>query len=156
MSYPSDPCDAFVGRLAAICRCEATTLEKCNAFRRQHGIPPRDAMSTPKPIEPVGTIFKSLIDGLGIDSAEGCNCEALRIEMDLLGVDGCKQQRARLISSLRKNAEKVSWLAKVKAIPPALASGLAFRVDPFDPIPGLFDEAVRRAEEKSTHAESIQ
>jgi len=68
--------------------------------------------------EPVGTNFKSLVDGLGVAPVEGCNCEALRDEMDCLGLPGCIR----------------------KAAGPAVWHGLAFTVDPRDPIPGLFDE----------------
>jgi orotate phosphoribosyltransferase len=95
-----------------------------------------------------GTELKTLIDSLQIAEAAGCSCGVLRAEMDTLGVEGCQRHRERLIHKIRESSTRVSWLSRLKAVGPAVWSGLAFVVNPFDPIPGLFDEAVRRAQEK--------
>ena len=64
--------------------------------------------------------------------------------MDTLGVEGCKRDRELLIERIKENAKEygiwdqltagVNWLAH------------PFPVNPLDPVPGLFDEAIRRAE----------
>jgi hypothetical protein len=124
--------------------CAGLPLEKCNGYRLRHGLGAITNTSTTGP----GTEFKSLIDSLKIPEPEGCDCEALRLEMDTLGVEGCKRERERLLAAIRQNAGKVSWLAKVTAIGPAVLSGLAFTVNPLEVTGSLFDEAVRQAEAK--------
>lgn len=99
----------------------------------------------------VGTMLKSLIGTLDIPEQPGCNCDELRERMDDLGVEGCRKQRETLIATLRHNAAHIQWLAKATAIGPAITSGLAFKVNPLDPIPGLFDEAVRLTELQEKH-----
>ena len=139
-------CDRFQSaKQRAICRGEDLTPELCDNARIRWGLPPLN------PAGP-GSEFKALANSLGIANAKGCDCEAIRREMDQLGVDGCRRDRDRLIASIRENAAKVSWLQKAMAVVPALLTGIAFVVDPLDPVPGLFDEAVRLAEEKQKTA----
>lgn len=101
------------------------------------------APKAPQDQQPVGTNLKLLINSLGLSESRICDCAVLRSEMDRLGVDGCLQNRERLIAGIRASAGKLSWRVKFKAAVPALRTGLAFRVNPFDPVPGLFDEAIR-------------
>lgn len=97
------------------------------------------------PKEPVGGNFKQLASSLGI-APSCCDCKKLMKQMDRLGAKGCREHRERLIERLRANAKTVPWLQKLLAVAPAIWNGLSFKVNPLDPIPGLFDEAVRRTE----------
>lgn len=81
-----------------------------------------------------------------IDGKELCNCPEIRHEMNFLGVEGCRSERERLLVKIKANVPKISWLVKLRAAKLALLSGLAFKLDPLDPIGSLFDEAVTRAE----------
>jgi hypothetical protein len=117
-------------------------------------VPKHNADAALASAEPVGTNLKKLIDSLGVEGSPGCNCESLRLEMDRLGIAGCLRERARLIAALRESAESVSWLSKLKAAGPAVWSGLVFKVNPADPIPGLFDEAVRMANDQKLTAQN--
>lgn len=97
-----------------------------------------------------GAEFAGLISQLGLQSVASCSCASLQREMDRLGVDGCRRERSRLIKSLKENYVKYTAADKMWASYNAVITGLAFKLNPLDPIPSLFDEAVRRAEEKAT------
>jgi hypothetical protein len=93
-----------------------------------------------------GTEFETLASTLGYAERQGCACASLRRKMDRLGVPGCVAQREELLIELRKHAAQFGWLEAARAAKNALLSGLAFQLDPFDPLPGLLEEAIRRAE----------
>lgn len=144
------------------CRNEAGDLARTNKWRRGQGLlpwgnarlPPSDhhqfAFTTKlrqcRPQRGPGTEFKALAESLGVTMPPGCNCNAIRIEMDKLGVAGCRRERARLLDGIRSNAAKLSWAESVSAAAAAVTTGLAFTLSPLDPIGSLFDEAVRQAE----------
>lgn len=118
----------------------STVKAKCNSKVQPYTEPP--------PPDSVGTEFMLLTQELGLRDKAGCNCAALRVEMNKLGIDGCKQHRDRLIGELRANAEKYGIGEKAIAAARAVTSGLAARINWIDPLPGLFDEAIRRAQVK--------
>lgn len=103
----------------------------------------------PRPAGGPGTELKALLASLGLTPPGGCGCDDLAARMDAWGVAGCRERREDILARLRANAAKVGWLAKLKAGALAVAVGLAFRLDPRDPYPGLLDEAIRRAEAKA-------
>lgn len=100
----------------------------------------------------VGTNLKSLIDSLRIEQPDGCDCEGMREQMDEMGLEWCRRHRAEIIEAVRQNAKEVRWLSKIAAAGPALWSGLAFNVNPLDPVPGLVDEAIRITEAQAEPA----
>lgn len=111
------------------------------------------ATHTPKsqteiPEEGLGTELKILLSSLKIPACAACVERAA--EMNRLGIQGCRDQRDRLIAAIRQEAGERPWGETLRAGALALLTGLAFKLDPFDPIPGLFDEALRRAEEKAS------
>jgi hypothetical protein len=138
--------------------------EKEDAYRRAWrakwgGGPPvpeptrtvRDDGTTPRPgglSRPVGpgTELKKLIAELGIKGWSGCGCEGLAAEMDRLGVSGVRERLDHYDALLREKAGEVGLVDKLRAAGNAVLSGLAFRLDPRDPYPGLIEEACRRAE----------
>ncbi len=155
------------GRLLQIAEGKSgLPLEKVEAYRERFfrmgfDLPEPDLSSIERdaslqPLSGPGTEFRKLIEALKIQAPLGCSCAVLESRMNGLGVHGCLHNREQLLDDIKKNAAKVSWLAKLLAVGPALISGLAFKVDPLDPIPGLFDEAVRLAVEKEARATVLQ
>jgi hypothetical protein len=69
--------------------------------------------------------------------------------MDAWGVAGCRGEHYQeIVDRFRAYASKYGWATKLKAAALAVKTGLAFRLNPLDPAPGIVDEAIRRAEEK--------
>jgi hypothetical protein len=105
----------------------------------------------PRAVGP-GEEFEKLTDSLGLKEWEGCSCSAIRSDMNRAGVAGCREKRNHFIERIKANvatgiaANKLSKWAWVKAACRAVRLGLAFKIDPRDPIPGLFDLAVNNAE----------
>lgn len=93
-----------------------------------------------------GTELKKILSSLGIDPAPTCDCNARAYEMDAWGVDGCRQRREEIIGWMKEGQSRWGWAAKFSAMGKAVATGLAFRLNPLDPFPSLVDEAIRRAE----------
>lgn len=102
------------------------------------------------PAAGVGTEFMLLLQSLGVKPTPNCPCTKVRKKMDRLGIAGCIENRDELIAKLKKNAQGFGIAVKLKAGWFATLSGLAFSLNPLDPIPGLFDEAVRRAQAKES------
>ncbi len=65
--------------------------------------------------------------------------------MDAWGPDGCRRHRTEIVLWLRDEAAQRSWWDKAKAGALAIGSGLAFHLDPMDPLGSIVDEAIRRA-----------
>lgn len=95
-----------------------------------------------------GTEFKRIVEQeLGIQ-IPGCSaCTNTLRKMNSLGVDGCRQKREELLEELRKNSQKVDWMKRLLAVPKAVQSGLALKVNWLDPLPDLLDLAIERAEQ---------
>jgi hypothetical protein len=47
---------------------------------------------------------------------------------------------------VEEGKERWGYAARIKAASKALLNGLAFKLNPFDPFPGLIEESIRRAE----------
>lgn len=90
-----------------------------------------------------GSHLKALLKSLGFTGALGCGCEAMAADMDRWGVAGCRRHRGEIEARLRAKAKEVGWGAKLAAGVRAAAGGLL--LNPLDPVPGLLDEALRRA-----------
>ena len=91
-----------------------------------------------------GTELKALLASLGL-SVECRPCSDWSRQMDQWGPDGCIQQRGQIVERLRDAEAKQGWAARLKAAALAVATGLAFRLDPTDHLGSLVDEAIRRA-----------
>jgi hypothetical protein len=120
-------------------------------LRHLLGLPPR-------PHGP-GEEFKKLTDSLGLKEWEGCSCSAIQADMNRFGAAGCRKDRAKFIDRIKANvvagiaAGKISKWAWVKAAYRAVRLGLALKIDPRDPIAGLFDLAVDNAAKKNSPGE---
>lgn len=93
-----------------------------------------------------GTELKKILSSLGIEAGPTCDCRARANEMDEWGVEGCKANRQQIIDWMREGQERWGWKDKWTGAARAVMSGLAFKLNPLDPFPGLVDEAIRRAE----------
>ena len=83
---------------------------------------------------------------LGIDPGPSCPCRRRMRQMDEWGVDGCREHREEIVGWLREGQERYGWGARITAGWRTVVSGLAWRINPGDPLGSLVDEAVRRAE----------
>lgn len=76
-----------------------------------------------------------------------CNgaCDEMRRKMDTLGPTGCREHRAEIIEHLRKAYKATSTAELLAAAAKAVTSGLAFHLNPLDPLGSLVDLAIERA-----------
>lgn len=88
-----------------------------------------------------------VLQSLGVSAKSGCGCGGLKKEMNRYGVDGCRERRTDILTVLKKKTSKYGLAEWTKAAMLAVTTGLVFRINPLDPLPGLFDEAIRRASE---------
>lgn len=109
---------------------------------------PTGGLIGPVPRKGPGTELKSLLSSVGVEPKEGCSCRALMNQMNIHGVAGCKRQRNTLIGMLKDNSESYGFGDILNAAWWSLKTGLAWKINPLDPVTSLFDEALRRAEEK--------
>jgi hypothetical protein len=94
-----------------------------------------------------GTELAALLESIGIKELPGCGCKKKMRQMDRWGVDGCKQHFDEIVTWMRDGYEKAGLIAKVRSAAFAAAIGLAFKLEPGNPLPGLVKEAIRRAEQ---------
>lgn len=66
--------------------------------------------------------------------------------MNHWGVSGCRANRAKIVAHLRSAYKAASYVELAKAAGKAVTTGLAFRINPLDPIGSIIDEAIRLAE----------
>lgn len=108
----------------------------------QLGMQPQPPSSGP------GTELKAILHSLGVDPGPSCDCNQRAEQMDKWGVDGCKRYRDEIVGWLKEGQTRWGWKEKLAIAAKAVTTGLAFSLSLLDPIPGLVDEAIRRAEEK--------
>jgi len=96
----------------------------------------------------VGTELHSMLALLGIYTSETCDCETFANQMDAWGVDGCQEHKPEILAWLEAARTKSTWLQNLSAAVNAIKTGVAAKINPLDPIPGLVNEAIRRAARK--------
>ena len=109
--------------------------------------PPPSLPSPPAACGP-GCQAKRILDSLHIPPLAGCDCAGYARRMDEWGVDGCREHFAEIVERFRSYASKYDWGTKLRAAALAVKTGLAIRLNPLDPAPGIVQEAIRRAEEE--------
>lgn len=163
MSLDFSDCSKLPRFLRLICEKDPSvpqaTIEKYHAawqrkLQKYGGRPPMLVKQfPPDPVVPApllegpGTEFKRIASDLGIEAKPGCTCESLLQKMNALGVPGCQEHRDDLIAEIARNSKNVSWFVKLRAA--ALAVTVSFHINPLHPLESLFDEALRRAEQKA-------
>lgn len=95
-----------------------------------------------------GTELTNMLKEIGISDKPGCDCKAKAMEMDRLGCVGCESQFDRIVAQIKAGQTRWGWAEKTKAAALSVKTGLAWKLNPMDPIPGLVKEAIRRAKEK--------
>ena len=95
----------------------------------------------------VGSHLWRLFSSLGVQHKPDCSCLLLADIMNGLGPQGCREHREDLLRLMRKNQKKYGWHDYLKAGVNATLSGLAFKLNPLNPLPDLLDMAINLAEE---------
>lgn len=87
---------------------------------------------------------------LGLKPPRGCSCHDLQIKMDAMGVDGCRERFVELKDEIILNIEKWGWsdfFANIAtAFGKSFTTGLAWKINPLDPLGSLLSEAIRRTD----------
>jgi hypothetical protein len=96
-----------------------------------------------------GFELMAMFGELKIPEPPGCGCKSKARQMNRWGVAGCREHVDEIIGWIREAYDKSAFSVKALAAARAVAIGLAFHLDPLDPIPSLVAEAIRRAEIKS-------
>ena len=84
-------------------------------------------------------------------TGKGCGgCKAIQNLMNLHGVSGCRENRARFLAHMRQRYDKIPLAKRVimlaKAVLLSIPAGLAWKLSPTDPLGSLFDLAVDATE----------
>lgn len=100
--------------------------------------------------EGVGTELMKLFKSLGVHPTSSCSCRKLARQMNELGVQGCRVRVDWITSKIKDNYRRWGWgetfLNTTTAAWNLLRTGLVFKLDTSDPITGLVNEALLRAE----------
>lgn len=92
-----------------------------------------------------GTELKALLAEAGFE-AGNCTCNSRAAQMDAWGPAACRERRDEIVGWMKEAYRRLGWLARLGGAFKALRNGLVFDVS--DPVGGLVDEAIRRAEAK--------
>lgn len=92
-----------------------------------------------------GSQLHRLLGTLGIHPGTNCACLSLAKRMNDLGVPGCREHRQEIVDNIRTRQDQYGWATRFKAAAAAVMTGVAWRLNPLDPIGSLVDEAIRRA-----------
>ena len=125
--------------------CDFTTGEcpLCHARAKPH-VRRNCPKKKPSAVGP-GAELQKLTAELGIRPKSGCDCSAIARQMDAWGIEGCQDRREEILARMAKNYQEYDWQDKLKATVKAVTSGLAWRINPLDPLGSILDEAIRRA-----------
>lgn len=116
-------------------------------------IVPLKTLSTPStakvkkpPEEGPGTELKNLLKSIGIEASPSCACNKRMNDMNVWGVEVCKEKRQEIVGWLQEERDKRGWGAVLSAAVLGVSQGLW--LNPFDLLGSLVDEAIKRAEKK--------
>lgn len=119
----------------------------------------------PRPRAQVGSAVESLLKSLGItsklkpekapDGAVCKPCSTMKARLNNLPLEVVREKADEFADELRgRAAGDYSLWDWGKAAAAAVASGLAFRLNPLDPFPGLIEQACRMEESRIEQAEA--
>ncbi len=100
-----------------------------------------------------GSQLWRLLEQLGIEHRADCQCLSRAEQMNAWGPEGCREHRDEIIGWMREGQDRFGWRDKLTAATRAVTTGLAFRLNPLDPFPGIIDEAIRRTSDVHKAAE---
>lgn len=96
----------------------------------------------------VGSQLWSIFSRLGIEHKPDCPCLLLADVMNTLGIEGCEENKDKILKLLRKNQKRYGWYDYIKAGAKSVILGWVFKINPRDPLPGLLDMAITLAKEQ--------
>jgi hypothetical protein len=103
-----------------------------------------------------GTEMFEMLKDIGVTDKPNCTCKATANQMDIWGVEGCRdpQNFQWILNQVNQNATNWSWtdylrVAAINVLNPTTWN-LAWKIDPTDIHGSLIREAIRRAECKQT------
>jgi hypothetical protein len=109
-------------------------------------VPAPEPVDIPDPGFGPGTELKKLLADLGISMSADCGCKAMAKKMNVWGVAGCREHHGKIVAHLKQAAERREWHRKWSASVLVNTAFVGLRVNWLDPIPGLVDLAIERAE----------
>lgn len=92
-----------------------------------------------------GKELTGILKELGQTEAEDCGCTGHAAQMNLWGVDGCREHRDEIIGWLKESAAKAKLTKRQKFAIYRKARRLGIAIKLTDPFGSLVDEAIRRA-----------
>lgn len=124
---------------------------------------PQDKPATPIRFWPKGygpgSELKAILSGLGVNPAPSCDCNAKARQMDEWGVEGCREHLDEIVQGIKENQERWGWKEAIANLPKAgikaIFSGLAFKINPLNPIESLVKLAIKQAEQKNQEEEDL-
>lgn len=121
----------------------------------QQAAPGAPAQVIQPPSEGPGTEFKLIMEKLGIEAGEGCDCKARQSEMNMAGTKGCRERFDYFVAILKDGSPRWGWKDRLAVKTKAVVTGLFLELDSWDtkePIPPLLRLAIKRAEAKERAA----
>jgi ADP-heptose:LPS heptosyltransferase len=103
-----------------------------------------------------GTELHKLLASLGVHEQENCQCLTRALQMNAWGPAGCREHRDEILAWMREGQDRFGWRDKLTAATRAVTTGLAFRLNPLDPFPGILDESIRRAEAQAERTGNVR
>lgn len=147
-------------------KCECPVAGYCNRYQKSQGtraheicqninVSPKKravylrdwevAKSPNNPNTGPGAELKKLLVEFGINNFAGCRCEERSRQMNLWGVDGCRENFNTIRGWIVEAQTKADWLTTIKAAALATASGIATQIDLRDIAGSLVRIAIERA-----------
>lgn len=132
------------------CCSKSMTTQPTRSLVRRHIVSPGETIRlgtvapAPELSSGPGTELKAIFRSLGLPTCGPCHAWASL--MDQNGVRWCRDNKQLIVARLREARDEATWFQKRRAEVLAIATGLAFHLDPLDPLGSVVDEAIRRAE----------
>lgn len=95
-----------------------------------------------------GTKLKEIFASLKISLPVCAPCQDAVLKMDRLSPAECRLKKDEFMEGIRKRAEQVTTASYIFGAVTSVLTGLAFRLNPLDPISSMYDLAVSQAEEE--------
>lgn len=94
-----------------------------------------------RPVTGPGTELKKLLAANGYATTKGCGCKDKTMQMNRMGVDGCRKNLETIIDWLVDSAKKAGWLERLAVSSPGVSSWARREIR------GMIEEAIKRAAE---------
>lgn len=125
---------------------------------KQFGLTVMGCQEQDRPSQPVmvkapdfgpGTELKKILESVGVNPSPECTCNQMASQMNLWGVDGCREHRQDIIKAIKDNQAKWGWSSFFTtagtAVWKAMSTGLWRELSVSDIHGSLVDLAIKRA-----------